>query len=88
MGVPVIGANIGGIPEILNDSQTGFLFKYGNVDSLSDAIKRSMSLSSEEYQIMKYNAIQFAKTNFDKNSYSIHLLDFYKEIIDGSKKED
>lgn len=88
MGVPVIGANIGGIPEILNDTQTGFLFKYGNIDSLSEAIKRCLSLSDEEYQIMKYNAIQFAKTNFEKNSYSIHLLDFYKEIIDGSKKED
>ncbi len=38
-GTPVIGANIGGIPELINVGNTGLLFESGDVDGLCDAIK-------------------------------------------------
>ncbi len=31
---PIIGANIGGIPELIRQEETGFIFESGNVDSL------------------------------------------------------
>lgn len=37
-GTPVIGARIGGIPEIVIDGETGLLFESGNAESLSDSI--------------------------------------------------
>ena len=39
-GTVVIGANIGGIPELIEDGENGLLFESGNVDSLVDAIYR------------------------------------------------
>lgn len=38
-GTPVIGANIGGIPELIDDGKTGVLFEPGNVDDLVSKIR-------------------------------------------------
>lgn len=37
-GTPVIGANIGGIPELIKVGKTGLLYNSGDVDQLCDAI--------------------------------------------------
>jgi glycosyltransferase involved in cell wall biosynthesis len=37
-GTPVIGANIGGIPELIEDQKDGMLFQAGNVDELVEKI--------------------------------------------------
>lgn len=39
-GTPVLGANIGGIPELIRDGETGRLFEAGNVTALTDSIWR------------------------------------------------
>ncbi len=39
-GTPVIGADIGGIPELIKVEETGLLFKPGDVDAICDAIHR------------------------------------------------
>jgi glycosyltransferase involved in cell wall biosynthesis len=40
MGRPVIASNIGGLPDIVEDGQTGFLVPPGNPRALSEAIQR------------------------------------------------
>ena len=37
-GTPVIGANIGGIPELIQDGQTGELFESGDIAQLKEKI--------------------------------------------------
>lgn len=39
-GTPVLGANIGGIPELIDDGVTGELFSSGNVGELKDGIQK------------------------------------------------
>ena len=39
-GTPVIGANIGGIPELIRSGETGLLYNSGDVDALCDAIHK------------------------------------------------
>lgn len=39
-GTPVLGANIGGIPELIKDNVTGELFESGNVSELESKIQR------------------------------------------------
>ncbi len=39
-GVPSIASRIGGIPEIVVDGETGYLFEAGNVDALAAVIRR------------------------------------------------
>ncbi|NYZ16659.1 glycosyltransferase family 4 protein [Azospirillum sp. RWY-5-1] len=38
-GVPVVGARTGGIPEIVRDGDTGFLFKAGDADDLARVLR-------------------------------------------------
>lgn len=39
-GIPVIGSNEGGVPEIIEHEKTGLLFESWNSDSLAESIKR------------------------------------------------
>lgn len=39
-GLPVIGSNLGAIPEIIKNEYNGFLFEAGNIDSLYNILKR------------------------------------------------
>ena len=39
-GTVVIGANIGGIPELITDGENGMLFPSGDADALADTIYR------------------------------------------------
>lgn len=38
-GTPVLGADIGGIPELIQDNKTGIMFQQGNTQDLQDKIK-------------------------------------------------
>ena len=40
MKIPVIGTNIGGICELIDDGHTGFLVRPGDAEQLADAIKK------------------------------------------------
>lgn len=79
-GTPVIGASIGGIPEIIVDGATGFRFVPGDVDSLVKAIGRSESLSAVEYERMQAAALEFARKNFNPDNYLPALLSLFKTV--------
>ena len=48
-GTPVIGADIGGIPELIDNGKTGVLFESGNVDSLVKTIKELWNNDNKQY---------------------------------------
>ena len=86
-GKPVIGCNVGGIPEIINDGDTGFLFEMGSVDDLSDKITKAETIDEEEYYRLSTNARKFADEHFSEESHYNSLLSIYKEVIISKKKE-
>lgn len=49
---PVLGARIGGIPELIRENETGELFESGNTDELTEKIK---SLFTDEVKLKKYS---------------------------------
>ncbi|WMC91685.1 glycosyltransferase family 4 protein [Kineothrix sp. MB12-C1] len=73
-GTPVIGANIGGVPELIAEGQTGELFESGNASELRDKIK---SLWENEEKINRYTkACQ--EVEFDSlKTYCDKLLQVY-----------
>ena len=87
MGVPVIGARIGGIPEIVEDGKTGFLFTSRSLKSLEQSIENSLALTNEDYKSFKQNAKQFADKHFNKSVYVKCLTEFYDEIIMDFKRK-
>ncbi len=77
VGTPVIGARIGGIPEIVIDSRTGFMFESGNAKDLQNAIQKADALDGKSYTALSRNAIDFAHRNLGKESYWEKLISFY-----------
>lgn len=78
---PVIGAHIGGIPEIVIHNETGYTFESGNIESLSYALDNFESLSDEKYDLFSQNAYNFYCANFHKDKYYDKLINFYSQII-------
>ena len=80
-GKPVIGSAIGGIPEIIEEGKTGFLFDAFSKDSLTESIKKAIKVSPEEYATMSHIVRSFAEKHFSPDSYYTHLMDVYKQVI-------
>ena len=80
VGTPVIGAKIGGIPEIVINKKTGFQFESANPENLIEQILVANSLSEKQYTEFSYQAIQFAKTNFSLDNYYPKLIEFYRKF--------
>ena len=82
VGTPVIGARIGGIPEIVVDGKTGFQFESGNVDDLRAVIEKADSISADEYAKASAGAIKFANENLSKENYWNKLIWFYGKFVE------
>lgn len=87
VGTPAIGAEIGGIPEIVVPGQTGIRFAAGNVDALCDAIGRAVKVPDDEYREMCENCRQYATENFSPESFYRRLMEFYETVIGKFKKD-
>ena len=81
VGTPVIGAKIGGIPEIVDDGKTGFQFTSTNVEELKAVILKTNNLSNEEYSTISNNTIKFANDNLSPHSYWNKLIGFYSNFL-------
>lgn len=81
VGTPVIGAKIGGIPEIVDDGKTGFQFTSANVEELKAIILKTNNLSNEEYSTISNNTIKFANDNLSPHSYWNKLIGFYSNFL-------
>ncbi len=72
LGTPVLGANIGGIPELLNESN-GSVFESGNQVQLQDAI---MAMRSKTFDYEKISADAIVK--YGDTNYYHQLLNLYQ----------
>lgn len=84
-GTPVIGANIGGIPEIINEGETGYLFDPGDVDDFEQVLLEANSNSGADYQKMTELAYDFYKTHFSEECYAEKLQSFYNLVLNDCK---
>ena len=81
MGVPIIGARIGGIPEVVRDDETGYLFESGDINSLVSTLEKTNCLPDSSYYRMKRQARAFAEKYFNDEHYSDCLINFYQEVL-------
>lgn len=86
MAVPIIGSNIGGIPEIIINNKTGYIFEPRNSQLLADTILKAYSLSDSEYWQFSSNSYDFADTNFSPNKHYEELLKNYTILINNFRE--
>jgi glycosyltransferase involved in cell wall biosynthesis len=79
-GKPVLASNIGGLPEMVKDGETGFLFESGDAQSLKDKIDiliNDLHLRQKFGQNAKARAI----SEFDPNIHYKRLMKIYEQSI-------
>lgn len=81
-GKPIIGAEIAGIPELVNHAKNGFLFKSGNDDSLEYMVDVSSKINGDEYASFSKSVKEFANENFSCESHYLKLLKVYTDAIE------
>ncbi|MEN8769639.1 MAG: N-acetyl-alpha-D-glucosaminyl L-malate synthase BshA [Candidatus Arcticimaribacter sp.] len=79
MRVPVISTNVGGLPEVNIDGESGYLFDLGDVDSMA---KKSINLlkDDEKLESMKDSAYALAK-RFDIDAVVNQYIAVYKDAL-------
>ena len=80
-GKPVIGASIGGIPEIIDEGNTGFIFESGNKQQLQRLLLKANSLDDAQYQVMAVNSRKFAEKFFSPEKHYEKLINIYNNTI-------
>jgi len=79
-GRPVIGSNIGGIPEQITD-QCGLLFEPGNVSELAEKMQILLADAAMRKQ-MGEAARQRVQEHFSAEKHCARLLDLFERLID------
>jgi len=64
LGVPVVAAEIGGIPELVSDPHTGLLFRAGDPYDLSEKVANLVS-DQNRLLLMRGNSVRRVKEKFD-----------------------
>ena len=64
MEKPVIATDVGGIPELMKDNETGFLVPKNNPEELAEKISVLMN-DSKKSEDMGKNGKDFVTTNFN-----------------------
>ena len=80
MKVPVVSSNLGGVPELVIDGETGFMVEPGNKDELASAIKE-IWLKQELYKKMKENARDLIENKFNKMIQFDKYKDYFFTLI-------
>ena len=79
MGRPVIGTQVGGIPEWLDDGKTGFLVEPGNSEQIAEKVMKLLS-NRKFLEQMGKNARKKAE-QFSIDKHVIQIENIYKDII-------
>jgi glycosyltransferase involved in cell wall biosynthesis len=77
---PVIGANIGGIPELIRSDETGFVFTSGSVDSLVEVLTRVQRLPVSALQQMGAAGREWMRAEFSPAAYRDRMMALYGKI--------
>ena len=79
IGKPVIGSRIGGIPELIEDGENGFLYKFDNVNELK---KKLEILFSQDETIDKFSAKshELYESNYSPDAYYNKLIKIYNSL--------
>ncbi|WP_349407551.1 N-acetyl-alpha-D-glucosaminyl L-malate synthase BshA [Pseudalkalibacillus sp. SCS-8] len=79
-GVPVVGTNIGGIPEVIEDGVTGFICEVGDLEDISS---KALDILKDErlHQTMSEHAIQHVHNRFHSKRIVKEYLDVYLKTL-------
>lgn len=80
LGTPVIGARIGGIPEMLQEGETGWSFESGHVDELASLLSKVAATPASRLEQMGRTARDYVSSTFSRERYSSAMVSLYADL--------
>lgn len=80
IGKPVIGADIGGIPELVKNKENGLIYKYDSVDELETKMKLLFENKELAEQYGK-KAKEYAEKFYNKETYYDKIIKIYEKVL-------
>lgn len=80
MGKPVIASRVGGLPEQVEDGETGYLFEMGQINDLGEKMER-LIVQRGLRRKMAYKARKKVEKEYSLEKHCSQLLKIYKEIL-------
>jgi glycosyltransferase involved in cell wall biosynthesis len=80
LGKPVIGARIGGIPELIRENETGVCFESGNVKSLQSTLEDFDSRPRTQIQEMGAAGRRWVAEEFTVAMYRQRIMALYRDL--------
>jgi glycosyltransferase involved in cell wall biosynthesis len=77
-GVPCVGFNVGGIPEMIDHLHNGYVAEYKSAEDLANGI--IWTLSESEYQSLSEEACRKAVSNYSESIVAKKYIDIYNKI--------
>lgn len=84
-GVPCIGSRIGGMPEIIENGNNGYLVDLGDVEQAADYALQI--LTNEELHVqLKTGSLETVKNRFNSNAILQQYEEIYESLLDRGEK--
>ncbi len=80
VGTPVLGSDLGGIPELVVDGETGFVATAADVQSFATQLRRYADMPDAEVADMGRAGRRFVEERFSRELYLEGLLDIYRDL--------
>ena len=80
LNVPVIGTNVGGIPELIKNNETGIIIPPENSSILAEAVNELLS-NKEKAQKLAANGNTFVKNNMTWDVILPKYVQFYEDLL-------
>lgn len=79
--VPVIGTKTGGLPEVINHGETGYLFPIGDISNMAEEAIQLLS-NTENHETFRKKARKRATLYFNAEQIITQYENFYREILE------
>jgi glycosyltransferase involved in cell wall biosynthesis len=80
LNVPVVATNVGGIPELIKDNETGILIPSENPDKLAAAVNELLS-DKQKAKRLSNNGNKFVKSNMTWDIILPKYIQFYEDLL-------
>jgi glycosyltransferase involved in cell wall biosynthesis len=80
LGKPIIGARIGGLPELIREGETGLTFASGDVAALAAVLRRVIDLPAATLEQYGRAGRAWVETDFSATAYRTRMLELYREL--------
>ena len=81
-GVPVVASRVGGLPEVVQHGETGYLAEVGDVQGMSEGVLKLLTNDSR-YKVFSAQAVTWARETFPVERAVESYEKVYEEAIRG-----